>query len=445
MDRRLLLTGAIIISILMALSLYIPISITTISFIVFSSLYLLIKKRLYYYCSIVSIFLTLSSLGVIRTSKRNYIPINRNDIQRVDVTITRDSKRRSYGYVTTGIISKFYGINIVAKGWEEVAVFSNKELYSSSEFLKVEYDQRGLNIDEGSGEIKFRVRVLNRLSKRVDSNLLFAMLTGNKNRVEKSKLNLFRKSGLSHIIALSGFHIGIIVLLIYLMFRLLLPQKFLYFLTLIILGFYIYLIGVTPSLFRSILMYFIGVIYKIRYNRVDIKVVFIYSFIITIIINPNDFYSISFSLSYLSLLGILYLTPILEELKIFTLTPNSLRSTICASIGAILATGISITYTFGEIYPIGIISSIVISPVIVIYMFIGIASIAVTPLEVVISLLDKLIFTLCSLFSRIEPVVINDKNIYFVTFIFISLPVILCIIKILRSRDVRRFNTEFKL
>jgi competence protein ComEC len=122
--------------------------------------------------------------------------------------------------------------------------------------------------------------------------------------------------GISHIIAISGFHLGIITSVIY--FVLLYPYKSLQqrffpynnrkvtilYITIFILFCYLYFLDFVPSLFRSFIMYCIAVFLLTRH----ISIFSFYTLLVTVLIAISIFPKILFSLGFwLSISGVFYI------------------------------------------------------------------------------------------------------------------------------------------
>jgi predicted membrane metal-binding protein len=104
---------------------------------------------------------------------------------------------------------------------------------------------------------------------------------------------------------------------------------------------------------------------------------------------PEYFFSISFQLSFLALAGIILFTiPVATSLE--RAMPGFLAAGIACSIAAVIMTTPVTFYNFGVVYPAGIITSMVISPVVTLYMCLGLACVLMpSPLLMAIGLLQQ--------------------------------------------------------
>jgi len=139
-----------------------------------------------------------------------------------------------------------------------------------------------------------------------------AILLGRKDGISLDIKKKFNYTGTAHILVISGLHIGIIIFSILFILKKL-SYQIRYGLAGIILTLYCYGIGFTPSVLRA---YIMGILYlsaKIFYEEREMKKALILAFIVSSFINPYAIRSISYQMSYLALVGILFLYPKIKE------------------------------------------------------------------------------------------------------------------------------------
>lgn len=144
--------------------------------------------------------------------------------------------------------------------------------------------------------------------------LLEAFLIGDKDNISEKVIETFRKSSLSHLIAISGTHITIITTLIYNLFKIIkVGKRSSYYICVIIIFVYIFITVGTPSVVRSCIGIILVLISKLIYRKSDIYTNTCISAIIILIINPYNIMNLGFILSYGGVIGILIYTNIIKN------------------------------------------------------------------------------------------------------------------------------------
>ena len=201
--------------------------------------------------------------------------------------------------------------------------------------------------------------------------LLPALVLGQRDADLEEAAVLFRETGTAHIIALSGFHSGLVAVLLFLMLRPLLGYRAALALSAAGLIFYLYLAGPKPSLMRAVLMYVLVIAGRLQYKKADLKRVLAASYFITALIIPESLHTLSARLSYLALWGILDSAGLFSSFMESRL-PRFLSLPLAAGLAAQLWTFPLVLYSFGIWYPAGIPASLILTPLVSVYMYAGI-------------------------------------------------------------------------
>ena len=151
----------------------------------------------------------------------------------------------------------------------------------------------------------------------ITSPLLTALLTGDRSGLPREAIEAFRGSGASHILALSGLHMGIL----YLIFdKLTLPLgksragKWARATVVVSASLWFTLMtGAGPSIVRAFLFILIGETCTLAGRRRKPSRVLCLALLVQLVINPGVIRSLGFQLSYLAMAGIVLLYPVLEK------------------------------------------------------------------------------------------------------------------------------------
>lgn len=141
---------------------------------------------------------------------------------------------------------------------------------------------------------------------QTESNILKAMLLGEKDFLDEQITNLYRTSGIYHILAISGLHIGILALFLTKFFKKL-NIKFYQIFVIFILIFYCYFTGGSLSTIRATIMCITVLIASMLYKSPDFISSICLSAIILLFKNPYYIFDIGFLYSYTSVFAIAFL------------------------------------------------------------------------------------------------------------------------------------------
>lgn len=149
-------------------------------------------------------------------------------------------------------------------------------------------------------------------------SLIKALLTGERSSLPNHITECFRRSGASHILALSGLHLGIIYGIISRILSILgnsvAAKRLRSIATVCICGLYTAATGAGPSIARAFIFILIGETIRLSNRHRSLSQMFFVSLIIQIMISPLAIRSISFQLSYAAMAGIAFIFPYLSGL-----------------------------------------------------------------------------------------------------------------------------------
>ncbi len=143
--------------------------------------------------------------------------------------------------------------------------------------------------------------------------VLKALLLGQKEDLDRDTLRTYSSAGAMHVLAVSGLHVGIIMLMLMFIFKPIKRLKYgksIYVLLIVFcLWFYAFLTGLSPSVLRSALMFSFVVIGAEIERETSIYQSILVSAFVLMVIDPLVIFKVGFQLSYLAVLGIVYLQP----------------------------------------------------------------------------------------------------------------------------------------
>src|SRR5699024_936163 len=187
---------------------------------------------------------------------------------------------------------------------------------------------------------------------------LHALVLGDKAELDKPLIQLFQRWGLSHILAISGLHVGIIVGLIYFIFvRFSITTKEkAQVIIMIFLPIYAILAGSEPSVLRASFMIVVVLLfhrYQIRYQYADVISII---FLLLILYDPYIVYHIGFQFSFAVTFGLLLSHQIMRD------TSSNLKKMIQISFISQMVILPLQLYYFSILEPLSILVNVIVVP-----------------------------------------------------------------------------------
>lgn len=170
--------------------------------------------------------------------------------------------------------------------------------------------------------IRFRIQVaFNEHFQDIQARQIAnALLLGQKKDLDQEVSEAYATAGAMHILAVSGLHVGIIYGFFFLVFkpyRLTVTQRVLYLSVIILLIWaYAMLTGMSPSVKRAATMFTFVSLAQMKSRAPSIYNPIAISAFLLLLFDPNLLFAVGFQLSYLALLGILLIQPVLVRLWI---------------------------------------------------------------------------------------------------------------------------------
>ncbi|MBI5749004.1 MAG: DNA internalization-related competence protein ComEC/Rec2 [Nitrospinae bacterium] len=155
-----------------------------------------------------------------------------------------------------------------------------------------------------------------------ESSVLKTMVFGERSAISKEMRNIFSSTGIAHLLAVSGLHVGFVAFAAFLIFkkffsflflrfyhRLFLigaVQRFAAFFTMFPVLYYSILVGASPSTVRAAIMAIVYLLSIVLYREGDIYNTLSLAALIILIWHPPSLFNIGFQLSFIAVLSIAY-------------------------------------------------------------------------------------------------------------------------------------------
>jgi len=257
-------------------------------------------------------------------------------------------------------------------------------------------------------------------------NINRAILLGDNTRIRKDLKDKIRYIGLSHIFAMSGLHIGLVIAIFYFIFKKTVKNKRLIeILLLVSITLYYLSVKESPSFTRAYIMAVVYLLGKLFYEKIDLGKTLFISAIISILINPISIFSVSFQLSYGAMVAIIYIFPYVRKInyKKFKILDYILFTTTIQ----IFLIPITVYY-FNSIQFLSVISNLILLPLASFYITINYVALFLENfylsflLKPVIEILYKILIYFIDFFSELPYLSIeytNKKLVYIYIIVFV--------------------------
>lgn len=185
--------------------------------------------------------------------------------------------------------------------------------------------------------LKIKENLLNYITKIFDNQseaFIRAFLFRDRSKLNSGEILLFSESGISHFLAISGFHLAIIINILLNLFKFLnFKKRFSYLLCCVFILFFMFITGFTPSIMRSGIMFLIFILSKIFFKNYDALNSLGVALIIILLINPDSCLDIGLWMSFLSSASIITFSNKLKKF-IFSKLKNIKNNILNSSSGS---------------------------------------------------------------------------------------------------------------
>ena len=233
-------------------------------------------------------------------------------------------------------------------------------------------------LDSGSGFLarlaRFRRGVehdLNQLIRAPESGLASGLLFGGDDRLSQSLQDAFARTGMSHIVAVSGYNVSVIIMVITVVgIYFGLWRKHAALLSVVAIILFVAMIGFPSSGVRAALMGGI-VLAALLYGRAAHAVgAVLFASALMLLYNPLQIaYDVGFQLSFAAVLGIMAFMPILESLMVYTRRAVFIREILLVTISAQIFVLPIIAYHFQTFSSTSLLTNMLVLPVLPFTMF----------------------------------------------------------------------------
>lgn len=255
-----------------------------------------------------------------------------------------------------------------------------------------------------------REQIIEKLLPFEEGTLLKGIILGERSEIPTDILENFKSSGIFHLFAISGFHVGVLLSFVYFMtVQAGIRPKVRALLTMIVIVFYMIMTGGHPSVLRAGLMSLLvfGGILLERDTEIINSICCAAFFIL--LFQPQQLFDVGFQLSFVATLGIVLLVSPLQ--KCFRFLPQWLKIPLSVTLAAQSVTLPLMIIYFHQFALIGFIANLILVPMVSLVVYLG-----------VIVVLMSILFPFCILKIFAPYLWVLLKGIIVISDIFASFP-----------------------
>jgi len=261
-----------------------------------------------------------------------------------------------------------------------------------------------------------------KISKRIDSiyksnEYIKIFILGDTSLLDESVIESYRQNGISHLFSISGMHISLFAsIILYVLKRISYNNYYNYGMIILFLFLYTLLVGSSPSVIRSLIMYILFSINKLlnlKTKNIDIMLIVL---IIMLVINPYYLYNISFQYSYL-----ISFTLVLFSYKLKNIKSNVKKSLYVSFISFLISFPICI-YNFYQVNILSIFLNLLVIPLVNFFIFpLSLISFIIPIFSYILSLFTNVLQSISLFIYNYDLGLIqfSKPNIYLITIYYI--------------------------
>ncbi len=216
-----------------------------------------------------------------------------------------------------------------------------------------------------------RNKILNKIKSSLhfglnneNAEMIYSAMFGDKSNLNENLYNSYKISGLAHLLAVSGLHVGLIIGILYWILKKLKVKDFVRVIVLgVILLAYAYLCNFSYSVIRASVMAIVLLLATLFYSEYDLLNSICFAGCVITITQPISLFNVSFLLSFGCVFGICMLYPMFSSgIKKINFS-NFITESMAISLATFISIAMVMTYCFGSLQPMSILSNLILVPI----------------------------------------------------------------------------------
>ncbi len=236
--------------------------------------------------------------------------------------------------------------------FDYISYLAKDDIYYKIDFAQAKFISSGHGNSVQAFLFKIKDAFIENLNKTIvepEASFLGGILIGAKNSMDKDTTEILRKSGLSYIVVLSGYNITVVANAIEKTFSFL-PRNIGFLGGVFGIILFVIMSGSSSTAIRAGIMALIVILADATHRNYQAGRALIFAGVLMVIFNPKILvFDLSFQLSFIATVAIIYVAPILENKFGFITEKFNLRSTISSTVSAQILVLPLILYSMGTL------------------------------------------------------------------------------------------------
>ncbi len=302
----------------------------------------------------------------------------------------------------------------------EIHGFSGNTFVSSWKWQKAQVSLAGISRLDRTKLFFFKLRssLLNRIRNYQSTDaypVVAAMALGDKSALTKELKDVYSITGASHVLALSGLHLGIIYALLSLLIRGRRWQMFSQLLIILSIWAFVFLVGLSTSVVRSALMLSLYALMSLGHRDKMSVNTLAFAAIVLLIFNPLSLFDVGFQMSFMAVFAILILYPLFEGVfpQEYLLSHRAVRwvwGMVAVSCAAQIGVAPLIAYYFGRFSTYFLLTNFIVIPATTLILYLSLLVFIVPSLAYILLYIVGLLNTVLTWMAAIPGASIEDLH-----------------------------------
>lgn len=221
-------------------------------------------------------------------------------------------------------------------------------------------------------------RRINELFLEPDASFLAGLLLGSRRGIDESLLEDFQRTGITHVIAISGYNITLLIVIVFAFFSVF-ERRIRIILSMLFVVVFVLLVGMGAAVVRAAIMGVVGLLALWSFRQQDTFLALMLAACLMVMVNPYILIvDLGFQMSFLATVGVIYLSPHIMKWVSFIPNKFAIRESFALTLAAQLMVLPVLVMNFDGISLVAPLVNIIVLPLIPWVMLFGFCAVSLS-------------------------------------------------------------------